>query len=69
MAWRDPVKTLAQRLSGAEPEQRRRGAVPSGDPSRSVPGDHGVHGPIKNVVCEIRWFVMRRFLLLAATQQ
>jgi hypothetical protein len=36
MARNDQVETLTHRLCGAEPEQRRRGAVPSGDPSQSI---------------------------------
>ena len=57
MARHDQVKTLTQRLRGAEPEQRRGGAIPSGDPSRLVGEDHGVRDLIENVVCKIRWFV------------
>ena len=49
MVRNDEVEALPERLCGGKAEQRRGGAIPSADGSRSVGEDHGVRDLIENV--------------------
>ena len=59
----DEIEALSERFFGREAEQRRRGAVPATDESRTIGVDDGVAGLIDHSLGESGGHIHKQFSL------